>query len=132
MPDTNLKPATNVFTADAVASRKGPSEIYSGDVTINTLAIAEKPGLLVVNRVLFAPNSRTVWHTHPNGQVLHCILGVGEFQREGEEIVMLMPGDTVLIQPNERHWHGAAANQAFVHLAINADNDPVWHEPVGR
>ena|SRR5579872_3586148 len=132
MADKNLKPATNVFTAKSVASRKGPSEVYSGDVTINRLAIAETPGILMLHRVTFAPNARTVWHKHPKGQILHCLLGVGEFQREGEEIVTLMPGDTVLISPNERHWHGASADQVFVHLAVNADNDPVWQEQVIR
>lgn len=121
-----------VFDAGAVSTVKGPAEIYSGDVYVNRLALAEEPGVLGVYRVLFMPGTRTVWHAHPMGQVLHATMGVGEFQREGEDVVTLMPGDTVLIKPNERHWHGAASDQAFVHIAVNADRNPQWFEPVQR
>lgn len=129
---SELKPATNVYRADAKAYLKGPSDRFTGDVTINPLAIAPMPGVLAANRVLFAPNARTVWHSHPKGQILHCIVGVGEFQREGEEIATLFPGDTVLIEPHVKHWHGAAPDQAFIHIAINADDEATWMEPVSR
>jgi len=122
----------NYFDARARNSRMGPREIYSGQVVIDELAIAERPCPLVVNRVLFMPGARTVWHAHPMGQVLHVVMGVGEFQREGEPIITIKPGDTVLVKPNERHWHGASNNHVMVHLAINADNDPQWFEPVER
>jgi len=129
---SSLDPTRNIFRADATPSFKGPADRFTGDVTINRLASATPPGFLAAVRVLFAPNARTVWHSHPKGQILHCIVGVGEFQREGEEIIKLFPGDTVLIEPDVKHWHGAAPDQAFIHIAINADDEAIWMEPVVR
>jgi quercetin dioxygenase-like cupin family protein len=85
-------------------------------------------------RVSFTPGARTNWHAHPVGQVLHVLSGIGRYQQEGQALVALHPGDTVVIPPNVRHWHGAAPQHLFAHLAMSEVNDKgegtAWFEPV--
>jgi quercetin dioxygenase-like cupin family protein len=69
--------------------------------------------------VSFTPGARTAWHTHPVGQTLYCLSGAGRVQREGEPVQELHPGDTVVIPPDVRHWHGAAPDRLFAHLAMS-------------
>ena len=81
----------------------------------------------------FEPGARTAWHTHPQGQILQVESGLGWFQRGGEKTFEIKPGDTVYIPPLERHWHGASADQAMTHLAIQRLEDGVsatWLEQV--
>jgi quercetin dioxygenase-like cupin family protein len=80
--------------------------------------------------VSFEPAARTYWHTHPVGQTLHVLSGSGLVQLEGEPVREIHPGDTVIIAPNERHWHGAGPANSMVHLAIQEADaqgiDVVW------
>ena len=69
-------------------------------------------------RVSFEPGARTAWHTHPLGQALHVLAGVGLVQLQGQPAQAIRPGDTVWIEPGEVHWHGAAAGHTMVHLAM--------------
>lgn len=82
----------------------------------------------------FTPAARTNWHTHAVGQILYVLSGVGRFQLEGEAVQVLLPGDTVVIAPNARHWHGGAPDRMMVHLALSETNDKgqatTWLEPV--
>ena len=84
--------------------------------------------------VSFSPGARTAWHAHPVGQTLYCISGIGRVQLEGEQVQELHPGDTALIPPDTRHWHGAAPDRIFVHLAMSECNDKgegtSWFEKV--
>ena len=68
--------------------------------------------------VTFEPGARTAWHTHPLGQTLHVISGVGRGQAKGGPIREIKAGDTVWIPPNEKHWHGAAPTSGMVHIAM--------------
>jgi len=87
-----------------------------------------------VNRVSFEPGARTAWHTHPVGQGLHVLSGLGRVQLKGGPVQEIRPGDTVWIEANELHWHGAAPRCTMVHLAMQeADEtgvDVVWLEHV--
>ena len=65
----------------------------------------------------FEPKARTAWHTHPLGQTLHVVSGVGRVQAWGGPIREIRPGDTVWIPPAEKHWNGAAPNTAMMHIA---------------
>ena len=67
--------------------------------------------------------ARTAWHSHRVGQVLYAVSGVGRVQLEGEPVQILHPGDTALIPPNTRHWHGAAPDMLFTHLAMSETDD---------
>jgi quercetin dioxygenase-like cupin family protein len=79
---------------------------------------APAPARVGAYRVTFAPGARTAWHTHPLGQTLHVLMGVGRVQCRGDTLRVLRPGDTVWIPPGEEHWHGAAPDAAMVHIAF--------------
>ncbi len=92
---------------------------------------------LPVFNVTFEPGCRNNWHIHHasqgGGQVLICVDGRGWYQEEGKPARALKPGDVVEIPANVKHWHGAAADSWFSHLAFeypgeNASNE--WCEPV--
>ncbi|SRR6266702_2731225 len=116
------------------ASRKGPSEWFTGSVWIDEIIVGAEPSRLRAFRVSFEPAARTAWHTHPLGQTLHVLSGTGLVQLEGQSIEEIHSGDTVMIAPNERHWHGAAPRSTMVHLALQEADakgiDVVWLNPV--
>ena len=85
----------------------------------------------------FEPGCRNNWHIHHasrgGGQMLICVVGRGWYQEWGKEARELHPGDVVNIPPEVKHWHGAAADSWFSHLALevpgeNCSNE--WLEPV--
>ena len=83
--------------------------------------------------VTFEPGARTAWHTHPLGQTLIVLSGVGRAQRWGGPIEEIRPGDVIWIPPGEKHWHGASPTTAMTHIAIQEklDGKPVdWLEHV--
>jgi quercetin dioxygenase-like cupin family protein len=73
--------------------------------------------------VHFTPGARTAWHTHALGQTIFVTEGVGLCQKRGGPIEVLRPGDRVFFEPDEDHWHGAAATRFMAHLAINEVDD---------
>ena len=123
-----------ITRADAHPTEPGRSEWFTGIVWNEVLATGEAPSTLRVARVTFAPAARTAWHTHPLGQILLAASGIGRVQKAGEPMVTLRPGDTVSIAPGERHWHGSAPDQVFVHVAIQGatpeGQQAVWLEHV--
>jgi quercetin dioxygenase-like cupin family protein len=81
-----------------------------------------------VYRVTFGEGARTNWHRHDDVQVLYGLSGICTVvDREGNEL-RIHPGDVVVIEPDEEHWHGAAPGAAGEHLAINAGEDTTWLE----
>lgn len=87
--------------------------------------------------VTFEPKCRNNWHIHHadkgGGQILICVSGRGYYQEWGREARMLRPGDVVNIPTDVKHWHGAAPDSWFSHLAVevpgeNCSNE--WLEPV--
>ena len=87
--------------------------------------------------VTFEPGCRNNWHIHHadkgGGQILVCVAGQGWYQEWGKEPQALHPGDVVNIPVGVKHWHGAAADSWFSHLAIevpgeNGSNE--WLEAV--
>ena len=87
--------------------------------------------------VTFEPGCRNNWHIHKaekgGGQILVCIAGKGWYQEWGQEARVLLPGDTVNIAPGVKHWHGAAKNSWFSHLAVEVPGEnggTEWCEPV--
>lgn len=80
---------------------------------------------------------RNNWHIHHaksgGGQILVCVAGRGYYQEEGKDAVEMKPGDCINIPAEVKHWHGAAPDEWFSHLAIevpgeNSSNE--WLEPV--
>ena len=115
-------------------SRRGEAEYFTGSVWVDEVAVGAEPSRVRLFRVSFEPGARTAWHTHPLGQVLHVLTGSGLVQKDGESIQQIHPGDTVMIEPGARHWHGAAAGNTMVHLAMQEVDDKgvgvVWLEHV--
>lgn len=124
----------NIISTSEHTSRKGPDDWFTGTVWIDEIAIGEEPSRVRLVRVSFEPGARTAWHTHPLGQVLHVVSGIGLVQQEGEPVRHMHPGDTVMIPPNERHWHGAGPANTMIHLALqeaDAEGTQVtWMEKV--
>ncbi len=83
--------------------------------------------------VTFEPGARSAWHTHPAGQQLVVIAGVGLTQEWGKAIQVIRPGDVVWCPPGVKHWHGANATTAMTHLAVSGTVDGrnvIWMEKV--
>lgn len=89
---------------------------------------------LFVGNVTFEPKCRNNWHIHhKGGQILLCTAGRGYYQAWGEAARELHPGDVVNIPPEVKHWHGAAKDSWFAHIAIEVPADGAsneWLEPV--
>ncbi len=90
-----------------------------------------------VFNVTFEPGCRNNWHIHHaksgGGQILICVAGRGWYQEEGKPARALKPGDVVNIAPGVKHWHGAAADSWFSHLALEVPGQETsnqWCEPV--
>ena len=99
-------------------SGKGPPERFTGTVRVDPLNNAPEPARVSMAHVTFEPGARTAWHTHPLGQTLVVTSGLGRVQREGGPIEEIRPGDVVWFAPGEKHWHGAAPDNAMSHIAI--------------
>jgi cupin domain protein len=85
-----------------------------------------------VSNVTFEPSCRNNWHIHHNGgQILLCTAGRGYYQEWGKSAQELNPGDVVNIPPEVKHWHGAAPDSWFAHIAISVPvSKAEWLEPV--
>jgi len=99
-------------------------DYFTGRVWQELIVEAPEPARVRALRVTFEPGARTAWHTHPLGQTLHVVSGVGLVALRDGAPQVIRPGDTVWIPPGEEHWHGAAPETMMCHLAIQeADDD---------
>ena len=86
-----------------------------------------------VSNVTFEPGCRNNWHSHTGGQLLICVGGEGYYQEKGKPARRLKAGDVIEIAPDVVHWHGAAPDSWFSHLAIECNpqtNSNAWFDPV--
>lgn len=87
-----------------------------------------------IGNVTLEPECRNNWHIHhKGGQILLCTAGRGYYQEWGKPARELHPGDVVQIPPEVKHWHGAAPDSYFVHLAVEVPaegSSNEWLEPV--
>jgi quercetin dioxygenase-like cupin family protein len=107
-----------ITKAGSQASRKGSPDYFTGAVRIDPLFQAPEPARVGGAAVTFEPAARTSWHTHPLGQTLIILAGLGWVQREGGPIEEVRPGDVVWFPPGLKHWHGATPTTAMTHIAI--------------
>ena len=112
------------------------SQYFIGNSYLKPLTNPAEDNLFLAN-VTFEPGCRNNWHIHKSekggGQILVCVEGKGWYQEYGKEARSLKEGDVVVIPPNVKHWHGAARDCWFSHIAIevpgsNTSNE--WCEPV--
>ena len=99
-------------------SRRSPAEWFTGTVWQEPIIEAPAPARVRALLVRFEPGARTNWHTHPLGQTLYFVSGLGRVQTAGGAIREVRAGDVVWIPPGEKHWHGAAPTMNMVHLAM--------------
>lgn len=121
----------DIRRAGSQPSAKGPAEYFTGTVRID--APFAGSGALSGATVTFEPGARTAWHTHPLGQTILIVAGLGRVQRDGGPVEAVRPGDIVFFAPGEKHWHGASPTCAMSHIAIAEKQDGqivTWLEQV--
>ena len=115
------------------APNDGFAQYFSGRSFLAPISTSQ----VGIFNVTFEPGCRNNWHIHHaksgGGQILVCVAGRGYYQEEGKEAVEMKPGDCINIPTGVKHWHGAAPDEWFSHLAIevpgeNGSNE--WLEPV--
>jgi len=123
-----------VIRAEDRATKAAPADNFTGQVWQDPVIVGTAPSRMRATNVSFTPGARTAWHQHPVGQTLYVISGVGRLQLEGQAVQELRPGDTGVIPPNTRHWHGSAPDRLFTHLAMSEVDDAgggtEWFEKV--
>lgn len=111
----------------------GYAQYFIGQSYLNMLSTEQVP----VGNVTFEPKCRNNWHIHHadknGGQMLIVTAGEGWYQEWGKPALKLKAGDVVNIPAGVKHWHGAAANSWFQHLALEVPGENCkteWCEPV--
>lgn len=105
---------------------------FTGTAWLYPLSHEKELNLPMFN-VTFEPGCRNSWHRHSGGQILIATAGVGYYQEKDKPARRLFPGDIVEIAPGVVHWHGAAPDNWFAHIAIECNpqsNEVTWLEPV--
>lgn len=114
-----------------------PNTAYAKYFTGNSYLAPISAEQVAVSNVTFEPRCRNNWHVHHaskgGGQMLIGVAGRGWYQEEGKPAVEILPGTVIHIPANVKHWHGAAADSWFAHLAFSVpgcDLSNEWLEPV--
>ena len=87
------------ITRNSIDTNAGPSEWFTGRVYVDTVATPSGQSRLSPSSVHFTPGARAAWHTHPNGQTVYVIEGVGLARYRGAPIEVIGPGDRILFEP---------------------------------
>lgn len=98
---------------------KGSEEYFTGEVEGEYITTPNSASQFGVGYVTFQAGARSAWHTHPSGQHLIVVEGIGLTQEEGKPIQELRVGDALYCPPNVKHWHGASPNSYMKHIAIS-------------
>lgn len=114
-----------------------PNTAYAAYFTGNSYLASISDGQIPFANVTFEPGCRNNWHIHKasagGGQMLVGVAGRGWYQEEGKPAVAILPGTVIHIPANVKHWHGAAKDSWFAHLAFSVPGDNtenIWLEPV--
>ena len=111
------------------------AQFFKGQSYLNMLTTQGVP----IGNVTFEPGCRNNWHIHQaksgGGQILLCPAGRGYYQEGEKPARELHPGDVVVIPAGVKHWHGAAPDSWFCHLAVEVPGEETkneWLEPVSN
>ena len=107
-----------IISASSRPTKQASSEYFTGIVWQDPIIEASEPARVRALRVAFEPGARTAWHTHPLGQTLFVLSGIGLMGLRNKAPQIINAGDTVWIPPGEEHWHGASATNSMIHIAI--------------
>lgn len=101
------------------------AQYFVGQSYLNMLSTER----VTIGNVTFEPGCRNNWHIHhKGGQILLCTAGRGYYQEWGKEAQELHPGDVMNIPPEVKHWHGAAKDSWFAHLAVEVPAEGASNE----
>ena len=101
------------------------AQYFVGQSYLNMLSTER----VTIGNVTFEPGCRNNWHIHhKGGQILLCTAGRGYYQEWGKEAQELHPGEVVNIPPEVKHWHGAAKDSWFAHLAVEVPAEGASNE----
>ncbi len=114
-----------------------PNAAYARYFTGNSYLAQVSTKQIPFANVTFEPGCRNNWHIHKatkgGGQMLVGVAGRGWYQEEGKPAVEILPGTVIHIPANVKHWHGAARDSWFAHLAFSVPGENTsaeWLEPV--
>lgn len=135
--DTEGSDAKSAFQREMIFPIGEPNTAYSKYFIGNSYLSVVSDRQVPIANVTFEPGCRNNWHIHRaksgGGQMLIGVAGRGWYQEEGKEPVEILPGTVIHIPANVKHWHGAAADSWFAHLAFEIqgeDTSNEWLEPV--
>ena len=118
------------LTKNGIKTSPGSNDWFTGTVFVDAMAAPAGVSRVSASSVHFTPGARTAWHTHPNGQTIFVVEGIGLAQGRGGPIEVIRPGDRVFFAPGEEHWHGACATRFMTHISmLDADeqgNNATW------
>lgn len=135
--DDEVKDAKSEHAKGMIFPIGMPNEVYAKYFIGNSYLAPISSSQVNIANVTFEPGCRNNWHIHHatsgGGQILICVNGRGYYQEWGKDPILMTPGDVINIPVGVKHWHGAAADSWFSHLAIevpgeNCSNE--WLEPV--
>jgi quercetin dioxygenase-like cupin family protein len=112
-------PMITVTRPGSQPSTMGSAENFTGSVRVDSRFKGSGDARISGATVTFEPGARTAWHTHPLGQTLIVMTGVGLAQEWGGPVQEIRPGDIVWIAPAVKHWHGASATAGMSHIAFS-------------
>ena len=119
-----------IFTLATLDSEASDPNTFVGRARLTRMNDAAAHPHTNVYRVAFEAGARTNWHSHTGPQLLQVVEGICRFQKAGEPVREAVVGDLISIEPGARHWHGATADGAMTHVAVNIDLKTSWFEPV--
>ena len=135
--ETAGEDAKSAFQREMIFPIGEPNTAYAKYFTGNSYLAPVSREQVNISNVTFEPGCRNNWHIHHatqgGGQMLIGVAGRGWYQEEGKPAVEILPGTVIHIPAGVKHWHGAAHDSWFAHLAFeiageNASNE--WLEPV--
>ena len=112
-----------IFKFESRTQKKAPSDWFHGKVMQDTIIEAPAPARVRAVKVSFEPKARTAWHSHPLGQTLFVVSGVGLVGLRDASPKIIKTGDSIWIPPNQEHWHGATKDSSMEHIAIHEELD---------
>ncbi len=134
---TDADDARAAFGQEMIFPIGDPNDAYAKYFTGQSYLAPVSSEQINIANVTFEPGCRNNWHIHHadkgGGQLLVCVAGRGWYQEWGKPARELHPGDVVNIPANVKHWHGAAKDSWFAHLAMSPDGENTsneWLEPV--
>jgi quercetin dioxygenase-like cupin family protein len=122
-----------IVPASVVTSTEAGPDRFTGGVWQAEILPRIQDNGMRAHRFVYAPGARSNWHVHTGEQAIFVLTGRGLVRWAGlERARLLQPGDWVHVTPGVPHWHGAAPDDTFVHLAVSATGATEWQAAVSQ